>query len=119
MRQYLIHFTWNVAIGLNLVSIILTVIVLFLFVFLLVLLLVLLLLIELSKLLVKCPCQDLVPLLDCLLPNLINILMSAFCTDQELLAHPLIAPPGIPGQLLLSVLVKMRIQRGVSNKYHG
>ncbi len=46
------------------------------------------------------------------LPN--QILMSAFCTDQELLAHPLIAPPGIPGQLLLSVLVKMRKQRGDS-----
>ena len=83
------------------------------------LLLVLLLLVELSKLLVKCPLQDLVPLLNCLLPYPINILMFAFCADQELLDHPLIAPPGIPGQLLLSVLVKMRIQRGVSNKYHG
>jgi hypothetical protein len=25
--------------------------------------------------------------------------MAAFCADQELFAHPLIAPPGIPGQL--------------------
>ncbi len=83
------------------------------------LLLVLLLIVELSKILVKCPLQDRVPLLDRLLPYSINILISAFCTDQELLAHPLIAPPGIPGQLLLSVLVKMRIQRGVRNKYHG
>ena len=59
----------------------------------------LLLLVVLSKLLVKCPPQDLVPLLDHLLSYPNNILMAAFCADQELFAHPLIAPPGIPGQL--------------------
>jgi hypothetical protein len=50
-----------------------------------------------------------------LLPYPINILMATLGTDQELLAHLLIAPPGISGQLHLIVLVNITIQC-VSNK---
>ena len=69
--------------------------------------LVLLPLIVLSDLRVECPLENLVLLLNVLLPQPINILVSAFDADQELpSSHPLIAPPGIPGQLHLSVFGK-------------
>ena len=69
--------------------------------------LVLLLLIVLSDLRVKCPLENLVLLLDVVLPQPINILVSAFGTDLVLpSSHPLIAPPGIPGQFFFSVLRK-------------
>jgi hypothetical protein len=49
------------------------------------LLLVLLLLVELSKLLVKCPLQNLVPLLDCLLPYPIKYLCPHFAQTRNCL----------------------------------
>ncbi len=76
-----------------------------------------LLLIVLSELCVECLLENLVLPLDVLLPQPIDKLVSAFGTDQELLSsHPLIAPPGIPGQLHLSVLIKIRIQRCVNQQ---
>ncbi len=75
-------------------------------------------LIVLSNLCVECPLENLVLLLNVILAQPINILVSAFGADQELLSsHPLIAPPCIPGQLHLSVLVEIRrIQRRVTNE---
>ena len=56
------------------------------------------LLILLSYVFVECPLENLVLLLDFILAQPINILVSAIGTDQELLSfHPLIAPPCIPG----------------------
>ncbi len=76
-----------------------------------------LLLIVLSKLCVECPLENLVLPLDVVLPQPIDKLVSAFGADQELLSsYPLIAPPGIPGQFYLSVLIKIRIQRPVNQQ---